>query len=106
MELDSEWRQNDEATYYKIAEERRHIKPYSNRRVRMVATLSDQEVRFVINDEGLGYCVDQLRDPTDESNMDRMGSRGLLLIRSFMDHVTHNSTGNSITLIKSVVPLD
>ena len=72
----------------------------------MVATLSDHEVRFVINDEGLGYCVDQLRDPTDESNMDRMGGRGLLLIRSFMDQVAHNLIGNSITLIKSVTALD
>ena len=106
LELDSEWRQNDEAEYFRIAEERRQSKPYSDRRVRMVATLSDQEVRFVIDDEGLGFKVDQIRDPTDEINMERMGGRGLLLIRSFMDQVTHNSTGNSIALIKNVVPLD
>ena len=106
LELDSEWRQNDEAEYFRIAEERRQSKPYSDRRVRMVATLSDQEVRFVIDDDGLGFKVDQIRDPTDEINMERMGGRGLLLIRSFMDQVTHNSTGNSIALIKNVVPLD
>lgn len=100
LELDSEWRQTDEAEYYRIAEERRFIKPYSDRRVRMVATLSTHEVRFVIEDEGLGFAVDQLRDPTEEINMDRMGGRGLLLIQSFMDEVTHNSIGNSITLIK------
>ena len=106
LELDSEWRQNDEAEYFRIAEERRQTKPYCDRRVRMVATLSDQEVRFVIDDEGLGYAVDQVLDPTDEINMGRMGGRGLLLIRSFMDQVIHNSTGNSITLIKKAVPLD
>lgn len=106
LELDSEWRQDDEEKYFKIAEERRIIKPYSDRRVRMVATLSDREVRFVINDEGPGFAVDELRDPTEEFNMDRMGGRGLLLIRSFMDEVTHNAAGNSITLIKNVVPLD
>ena len=106
LELDSEWRQNDEAEYFRIAEERRQSKPYSDRRVRMVSTLSDQEVRFVIDDDGLGFKVDQIRDPTDEINMERMGGRGLLLIRSFMDQVTHNSTGNSIALIKNVVPLD
>ena len=106
LELDSEWRQNDEAEYFRIAEERRLSKPYSDRRVRMVATLSDQDVRFVIDDEGPGFKVDQIRDPTDEINMERMGGRGLLLIRSFMDQVTHNSTGNSIALIKNVVPLD
>ncbi len=106
LELDSEWRQNDEEKYFKIAEERRCIKPYSDRRVRMVATLSDREVRFVIDDEGPGFAVDELRDPTEEFNMDRMGGRGLLLIRSFMDEVTHNVVGNSITMIKNVIPLD
>ena len=106
LELDSEWRQNEEAEYFRIAEERRQSKPYSDRRVRMVATLSDQEVRFVIDDEGPGFKVDQIRDPTDEIHMERMGGRGLLLIRSFMDQVIHNSTGNSIELIKNVVPLD
>ncbi len=106
LELDSEWRQNDEAEYYRIAEERRAQKPYSDRRVRMVASLSDQEARFVIDDEGPGFAVMELRDPTDEINMDRMGGRGLLLIRSFMDEVEHNAKGNSVTLVKKVVPLD
>ncbi len=106
LELDSEWRQNDEEKYFRIAEERRCVKPYSDRRVRMVATLSDREVRFVIDDEGPGFALDDLRDPTEEFNMDRMGGRGLLLIRSFMDEVTHNVVGNSITMIKNVVPLD
>ena len=105
LELESEWRQNDEATYYRIAEERRHANPYSDRRVRMVASLTDHEVRFIIDDEGPGFNVEQLQDPTDEANMDRMGGRGLLLVRSFMDEVKHNSVGNSITLIKSVAPL-
>lgn len=102
LELDSEWRQNDEATYYRIAEERRHLTPYADRRVRMVATLSSHEVRFVIDDEGQGFAVEEVLDPTEDINMDRMGGRGLLLIRSFMDQVTHNSIGNSITLVKKV----
>lgn len=106
LELDSEWRQNDEEMYYRIAEERRCTNPYSNRRVRMAATLSDREVRFVIDDEGPGFAVDEVRDPTEELNMERMGGRGLLLIRSFMDEVRHNAVGNSITMIKKVVPLD
>ncbi len=106
LELDSEWRQNDEAEFYRIAEERRTQKPYSDRRVRMVASLSDQEARFVIDDEGPGFAVEELRDPTDEINMDRMGGRGLLLIRSFMDEVEHNAKGNSVILVKKIVPLE
>jgi anti-sigma regulatory factor (Ser/Thr protein kinase) len=45
-------------------------------------------------------------DPTEEVNMDRMGGRGLLLIQSFMDEVKHNADGNSITMVKNVVPLE
>jgi anti-sigma regulatory factor (Ser/Thr protein kinase) len=29
-----------------------------------------------------------------------IGGRGLLLIRTFMDSVTHNQSGNEITLVK------
>ncbi len=106
LELDSEWRQSDESLYYKKADERRQELPYSERRVRMLATLSGDEVSFVIDDEGSGFAVEEQRDPTEEINMDRMGGRGLLLIRSFMDQVTHNAIGNSITMIKRVRPLD
>ena len=106
LELDSEWRQDSEATYYQIAEERRFTKPYSDRRVRMVASLSEQKARFVIDDEGPGFSVAEVLDPTEEINMDRMGGRGLLLIQSFMDHVQHNAVGNSITMVKNVVPPD
>ena len=30
----------------------------------------------------------------------RVGGRGLLLIRTFMDEVTHNEKGNVITMVK------
>ena len=72
----------------------------------MVASLSEQKARFVIDDEGPGFSVAEVLDPTEEINMDRMGGRGLLLIQSFMDHVQHNAVGNSITMVKNVVPPD
>jgi CheY-like chemotaxis protein len=106
LELDSEWRQESEAKYYQIAEQRRHSEPYSSRRVRMVVSLSEQEAKFVIDDEGPGFAVEDVLDPTEEVNMERMGGRGLLMIRIFMDEVQHNASGNSITMIKKVRPLD
>lgn len=102
LELDSEWRQTDTGLYHKIAGERRHQAPYASRRVRMVATMSSSSVQFVIADQGPGFDPTSTRDPLDELNRDRIGGRGLLLIRSFMDQVSHNSSGNEITLTKSV----
>ena len=61
---------------------------------------SAAEVRFVIRDEGPGFDQSRLADPTDPENWERVGGRGLLLIRTFMDEVWHNPAGNEITLVK------
>jgi anti-sigma regulatory factor (Ser/Thr protein kinase) len=39
-------------------------------------------------------------DPTDPANLERIGGRGLMLIRTFMDEVEHSEGGNRITLRK------
>jgi anti-sigma regulatory factor (Ser/Thr protein kinase) len=64
------------------------------------ARLSRAEVSVTIRDEGPGFDPGSLPDPTDPANLGRIGGRGLLLIRTFMDSVTHNQAGNEITLVK------
>lgn len=100
LELDSELRQVDESIFYSLAKERRRDDRYSARRVHLTAQLSATEVRLVVRDDGPGFDPSELRNPTDEINMDRIGGRGLLLIRSFMDEVSHNARGNEITMVK------
>ncbi len=104
LELDSELRQEEESVFYRLAKERRYEARYAQRRVRLTAHLSPTEVRFVICDDGPGYKPSEVRDPTEKINMDRMGGRGLLLIRSFMDEVSHNPQGNEITMVKRFPP--
>ena len=74
--------------------------PYCDRRVHVFAALNNDCVRFVIRDEGPGFNHRKVLDPTREENMERIGGRGLLLIRSFMDDVSYNPRGNEITLVK------
>ena len=102
LELNSELRQVDERIYFELANARRAMAPYSNRRVRVEARLSRDEVRFVIADEGPGFDAAKVADPTAEVNLDRIGGRGLLLINSFMDEVSYNDRGNQITMVKYV----
>lgn len=104
LELDSELRQEDESVYYDLAETRRVQWPYCDRRVFVLASYSRERVKFVIRDEGPGFNVKQVADPTDAEHVCRIGGRGLLLIRAFMDEVFHNDRGNEITLVKYVVP--
>ncbi len=98
LELDSELRQEDESVYYSLAAVRRQREPYAGRQVRVLASLSREEVRFTVADDGNGFDFEKLFDPAAEVHLDRIGGRGLLLIRSFMDEVSFNERGNEITM--------
>lgn len=100
LELDSELRQEEESIYYELAEARKVMWPYCDRKVQFLASLNGERVKFVIRDEGPGFNHKKVLDPTEAENIERIGGRGLLLIRSFMDEVTYNDRGNQITLLK------
>jgi CheY-like chemotaxis protein len=100
LEVSSDLRQQDEKNYQDQLRARRHEKPYRDRRVHVRAKVSPVEVVYVIRDEGPGFDPSRLADPTDLCNLERVGGRGILLIRTFMDEVYHNASGNEITLIK------
>ena len=71
-----------------------------NRRVTVTSRVTPDQVRYTIADQGPGFDPSVLPDPLDPENLLRTHGRGLMLIRSFMDEVTHNETGNQITMIK------
>jgi anti-sigma regulatory factor (Ser/Thr protein kinase) len=56
-------------------------------------------VTYVIRDEGPGFDV-QAAHWYEDADLSRIGGRGHMLIRTFMDEVSHNPTGNQITLVK------
>jgi CheY-like chemotaxis protein/anti-sigma regulatory factor (Ser/Thr protein kinase) len=100
LELSSALREDGSGAFEKLGRERRQISPFKNRRLEVRARLIPAEAVFVIRDRGPGFDVAALPDPTDPANMERASGRGLLLIRTFMDSVSHNAAGNEITLIK------
>ena len=55
---------------------------------------------FVVRDEGHGFDAGNLPDPTDPHNIELASGRGVLLMRSFMDEVMFNETGNEVTMVK------
>jgi CheY-like chemotaxis protein len=100
LEVHSDLRESGGMAYYELAERRRHVAPYSGRRLHLEAYLSRGSARFVVRDEGPGFDTASLPDPTDPANLERASGRGLLLIRTFMDQVVYNERGNQITMIK------
>ena len=106
LELDSELREDDEGSYRRVAHERTALAPYCDRRVHVKARVTDGEATFVIRDEGPGFDPNSLPDPTDPENLLKPSGRGVLLIRTFMDDVRFNETGNEITMVKRYTPAD
>ena len=106
LELKSELREQFSSAYYELGEQRRHQPPYDRRHVYVSARLSSSEAIYTIRDEGPGFDPTTLPDPTNPENIEKCSGRGLLLIRTFMDHVSHNATGNELTMIKrrDVIP--
>jgi CheY-like chemotaxis protein len=100
LELNSDLRQENDQAFRDLGEERRRQPPYRDRRVRIRAMLSRSEAVYVVEDEGPGFDPATLPVPTDPANLERIGGRGLMLIRTFMDEVEHNEKGNRITLRK------
>jgi anti-sigma regulatory factor (Ser/Thr protein kinase) len=100
LEVSSSLRDADDGSYEKLIALRVGQAPYCDRRVKVAATFSPTEARFVIRDHGPGFDVSKLPDPTDPENMARAHGRGILLIRTFMDEVRYNRAGNQITLVK------
>ena len=54
---------------------------------------------FFVRDEGPGFDPNKLPDPTDPANLEKVSGRGLLLMKTFMDEVTFNATGNQVTMV-------
>jgi CheY-like chemotaxis protein len=100
LEVSSDLRQEDERRFYDLAEQRRVVDPYRSRRIDVRSTLDRSGLLFVIRDEGPGFDVQGSNRPIDPEDLMRIGGRGLLLIRAFMDEVRHNASGNEITMVK------
>ena len=102
LEVSSELRKKSPADYQRLADERRRQEPYSRRRVHITASESRDRIIYAVRDEGPGFDPSILPDPTLPENMLRVSGRGVLLIRTFMDRVEYNATGNQITMSKSI----
>lgn len=98
--LSSALKDSDPDAYDELAAERRQISPYRERRVRVTVTETPDEVTYVVSDDGPGFDLRNIPDPTDPEHLERTSGRGIFLIRTFMDDVSHTDGGRTITMVK------
>ena len=68
--------------------------------LRVTAELSAREAIFTIEDEGDGFDVREIPDPTDPANLFKSSGRGVLLIYNIMDEVEYSRGGAKLKMVK------
>jgi serine/threonine-protein kinase RsbW len=63
--------------------------------------VTPQVAEIIIEDEGPGFNRDSVPNPTEESNLEKLTGRGLLLIEAYMDNVEYSKGGRRVRLVKT-----
>lgn len=80
-----------------LVRERQGRAPYRDRRVFVQITITPDEAKFVVRDDGRGFAVEQV---LAQSGFQQETQRGLVLMRTFMDDVRFNDRGNEVVMTK------
>lgn len=62
--------------------------------------LSRASILAEIEDQGPGFCPEEVPDPFAPENLERPCGRGLLLMRNYMTWVRFSEAGNRVTLCR------
>ncbi len=73
-----------------------------DKKVYVACELSIDEITVVIEDQGEGFRLTEVPDPTDDDNLEKPGGRGIMLIRSLMNGFSYNDKGNRLTMTKKL----
>ncbi len=68
--------------------------------IKVTADVSTKEARFTIEDEGEGFKLSEIPDPTNPENLFKTSGRGVMFIHNIMDEVTYNERGNRLEMVK------
>ena len=104
LELGPDLHREDEQRFQALAEERRRLDPYRERYVEVHSRVDRNAACFVVRDQGPGFDTSRVDRPIADDDLTQAGGRGLLLIRTFMDHMQYNDVGNQLTMIRRRSP--
>jgi serine/threonine-protein kinase RsbW len=58
----------------------------------------EKKIKFSVADEGKGFDYENLPDPTDPLNIDKLNGRGVFLMKNLADKVEFNKNGQEVLL--------
>lgn len=66
--------------------------------VRLELRFLDDQIKFIIEDEGEGYDYQHLNDPTSPENLEKSGGRGVFIMKHLCDEIQFENQGSRIIL--------
>lgn len=66
--------------------------------VRLELTFLEDQLKFIIEDEGKGFDFDNLQDPTAPENIEKSGGRGVFIMKNLCDEVKFEEEGKKTVL--------
>lgn len=67
--------------------------------VSITLLLDDNQIKFTVIDEGSGFDFNNLPDPTAPENIDKIGGRGIFLMKNLADEVHFINDGREVELV-------
>tara|TARA_B100000809_G_C15127432_1_gene526858 strand:+ start:435 stop:854 length:420 start_codon:yes stop_codon:yes gene_type:complete len=68
------------------------------KKVGLVMEASENEVSFIIKDEGVGFDFNNVPDPTLPENIEKLRGRGLYLMKALADEIEFEDNGSIVKL--------
>jgi serine/threonine-protein kinase RsbW len=59
---------------------------------------TENQLDFIVSDQGIGFDYQHLPDPTLEENLEKPGGRGLFLVKHLCDEVKFLNNGSSVKM--------
>jgi len=69
-----------------------------SKNVALTLSLNEKTINFRIEDQGIGFDFNNLPDPTAPENIEKVGGRGIFLMKHLSDEVTFLEGGKIVEL--------
>lgn len=69
-----------------------------DKNVSLSLILNDNLLKFIVRDEGNGFDYHHLPDPTAPENLEKLGGRGIFLMKHLADEVDFKKDGSIVEL--------
>lgn len=64
--------------------------------------LADNKITFTVVDQGPGFNPDTLADPTAPENIEKIGGRGIFLMKHLSDEVNFSDEGRKVEIVFNI----